>query len=342
MRGRAVLFAVAVAAGCTSSATAPSGTEGPTVDVATSAISTTAMATTSVVTTTTAVLPPTAAPATTTMSPASIDRMADWPAPPVTVAALAKVPMLLPSRKIPGATKVTRHEGADDSITASRYEQTWLSANGATAVRITTRPSEPLPPSPIGVPVHLDGWDVGYRQGNSGTISFDLGEPSGSVTVWTAGLASADAVDIASTPERKPDGSSGWTTPAIPSGLTLVNEGWSTGAIGDRTVLWDAHGRLAELWIAVGYPAVFIDTFGVGASTTQVDVNGATAFTFQLGDVAAVVWSPSDGLIARFALIGTVDEALAIACSVRPVDQATWQRASTIAHLQDGCDSLFC
>ena len=74
-----------------------------------------------------------------------------------------------------------------------------------------------------------------------------------------------------------------------------------------------------------------------------VDVNGATAALSIAGTRVAISWAPAPGLSARLGYIGTVEDALLFARSLRPVDRPTWEAASVPStYTSDGCHSMFC
>jgi hypothetical protein len=114
-------------------------------------------------------------------------------------------------------------------------------------------------------------------------------------------------------------------------------------------VRWDATGHVAELQVITSAPSAFIGHFA-GNAPVIVDVNGRPGYSLTMGSVASatgvavVVWSPSPGVVAQFGIVGTVDQAITIARSMRAVDQATWERSTTKRppSTSDGCDSLFC
>jgi hypothetical protein len=293
-------------------------------------------------------------PAATTVPPtavtldSSIDALATWPEPPTSTPSLADVPMLLPPTTVPGASSPgLRTEGADGLVTAGSYEQFWFSdVPDVRVLSIQTSLDRGAPSD--GEAIELAPWDRAiFLDMSSGYVAVALQDFSGSVIIWSHGLTRDEVLGIAASLHQNDDGP-GWQVSTLPTGLQPVHEGWNLG-VASRSVKWSmddpssAEPARAELLIAHGLPSLFTSAWFDSTTTQIIDVGGAPGVSFELGDRAAVVWSPSPQVTVRLGLYGSIDEAIAIARSLAPVDETTWRSATTPdPSTDDGCNSMFC
>jgi hypothetical protein len=109
-------------------------------------------------------------------------------------------------------------------------------------------------------------------------------------------------------------------------------------------VRWSGDRQIAELNIFAGVPDVVagVDA-GPEGTTVATEVNGVPAFATALAGTSAVAWERTGGVTVRVGLFGPLDEAIAIARSIRPVDSATWEAVTRFRRPPyDGCESMFC
>ena len=277
--------------------------------------------------------------------PRTVDMLAGWPAPPVVVPDLALAPRLLPSELVPGAQDVTRREYADEPATIHDYSQLWIRGGGDPAVLLVTTHlgQHPQPPGPGETEIDVAGWDtVWFTPGSSGPQSLVLDDPSGMVSILLAGLP-GNVADLAPMLERRSDGQPGWDLAL--SSFIPVHEGWGMGAAA-RDVTWtgdSAESTVAELTVIWGAPDLLANVVSgvVDGSAGLTEVSGTPALTYQVGDISVVGWSPQPDVVAQVAFVGSPEDALLLARSVQPVDEATWAGVRAV-ELGDGCQSLLC
>ena len=143
--------------------------------------------------------------------------------------------------------------------------------------------------------------------------------------------------------ERRSEGQPGWDLAL--SSFVPVHEGWGMGAAA-RDVTWtgdSAESTVAELTVMWGTPGPLVNVFTgvVNGSADVTEVGGAPAATYQVGNISIVAWSPQPDVVAQLALVGSPEDALSLARSVQPVDEATWTAIRSV-ELGDGCQSLLC
>jgi hypothetical protein len=168
-----------------------------------------------------------------------------------------------------------------------------------------------------------------------GYASLVMVDPSGTVTLWSDGLDRDELLTIAMSLRARSAGAAGWDA-TLPAGFIPIHQGWALGAA-TRTLQWSD----AELTIFGGVPSVIANASHAGVFNRLTDVGGAPALLYDNGDWAAISWSPQPDVVVLFGAFGTADDLLATARSLQPADQATWNNASTVAPLDDGCNSLF-
>jgi hypothetical protein len=288
--------------------------------------------------------PPATPPVTPAVTTGAEDRLSGWPAPPTAAPGLASVPRLLPAAPVPGAPDVTRYEYADQPADSHDYSQLWVGGpdgNGALLVR-THIGQHPGPTGGGAIPVDVAGWDTAWvTRGADGIDSVVLDDPSGMVTMLGTGL-SEDLTALAGRLVRPEDGRPGWDL-GLDSSFVPVHEGWGSGAAA-RIVTWADTMMQAQLTTMWGEPGLLDNVFGRVADgpTGTAEVGGVPAVTYRQGNVSVVAWSPEPDVVAQLALVGPADDALALARSVEPVDEATWDAITPRSDDGDGCQSLLC
>jgi hypothetical protein len=287
-------------------------------------------ATSGVGTTATSVVEATSVP----LVPSEVDDLlARWPSPASTPLGLADIPMLLPSVPIPG-TPIRWENGPPSASGFVDYSQHWIDAAGGVLLSIQTDLAQGYPGG--GDPVTIAPWDSAYFATSTGTTHLVLNDPSGVVSLWSNGLDREQMTAIAASLRPRSSGAPGWDA-ALPAGFTPVHEGWEIGGA-SRWLQWSD----AELSIMGSYPSVITNAAQQAVFDRVTDIDGAPALVYGTGEWSAVSWSPAPDIVVVFAAYGTPDEVLLIARSVAPVDQATWNSASTPAPLgDDGCSSHF-
>jgi hypothetical protein len=190
--------------------------------------------------------------------------------------------------------------------------------------------------------VDIDGWDDAYfAQSTPEFANLRLVSPDGVVWVSQQGLGRERVTEIAQSMTRRPNGEPGWSIDD--AGLTLFNEGGDVAQASRSVQFKQDESLIAELTISEralnGAP---INWFAEN-TIEFVDIDGQPAVATDNCFGTAVSWSLGDGAGVLFGFRGPIDEALAFARTIAPVDQATWD-SQTVQDpsLQDGCDSLFC
>ena len=236
-----------------------------------------------------------------------------------------------------------RSEYADSPAQLHDYVQTWMGEGaGGPVLTIETNIGQAVGTS-NGDPIELSPWDratvplmaPGLRRAAA----------RGSVRLRQA---VEPGVDAATTWSRWPrawrcatTASPGWFTKNVPAGLTEIDGAWGTG-VASRHVRWGGgpHGRAVDRARRGGH----LHHAAVHRHVDQfVDIGGASGVAYAVDDRSAVIWSPEPGLVVLLALYGSVDDTIALARSVAPVDEATWlARTAPARPGQDGCNSMFC
>jgi hypothetical protein len=192
------------------------------------------------------------------------------------------------------------------------------------------------------MPVDVAGWDTAWAtRGADGIDSVVLDDPSGMVTMLGTGL-SEDLTSLAGRLARRADGRPGWEL-GLDNSFVPVHEGWGSGAAA-RIVTWSDTMIQAQLTTMRGEPDLLDGVFGSVADGPigAADVDGIPAVTYRQGNVSVVAWSPEPDVVVQLALVGPADEALALARSVEPVDEGTWDAIRPRGDDGDGCQSLLC
>ena len=275
--------------------------------------------------------------------PTTVDMLAGWPQPPAGEPDLANVPLLFPSVPIDGVTDVMRVEGADDPWPRAEYVQTWIGDPGQ-VMRVTTQFGDPLiAPTANGETVEVAGWDTAeFGESVPGITILVLTEPSGSVIVWGKDVDDSTVLAFAGALTLRSDGVAGWDQP-LDGWPIPVHEAWVKGTA-VRAVRWyNGDALVAEMGVFWGVPDLFVP-WALDADIFAVElVNGTTGVGSLLADRAAVVWSPAPDVTVILGVVGPMDQAIALANSVEPVDEATWEAASRLDTApRDGCDGMFC
>lgn len=288
-------------------------------------------------------LPPTSAVPTTVLTPDPVPALLeDWPAPSTAPGNLNAVPFLLPA-DIQGATDVLRSEFASAPIEIYDYIQTWIVDDGSGYLEITTNIAQfDGTPLESRTAVDIDGWDDAYfARSTPEFANLRLVSSDGVVWVSQQGLGRERVMKIAQSMTRRPNGKPGWSIDD--AGLTLFNEGGDVAQASRSVQFKQDESLIAELTISDralnGAP---INWFAEN-TIEFVDIDGQPAVATDNGFVTAVSWSLGDGTGVLFGFRGPIDDALAVARTIAPVDQAAWD-SQTIQDpsLRDGCDSLFC
>jgi len=277
------------------------------------------------------------------VDPASVDMMSAWPPPPQVAPDLARVPMFLPTLPIDGATAATRREYAGGTPTIFDYSQYWLGdGEPAAFLSITTNVAQHSNSTAGRAPVTVGSWDSAAFLSNTIATDLVLDDPTGYVELYAVGLSQAEVLAIASSMVVA-DGQPGWIIPSDEWKLMTVAEGWNLGA-GSRTVQWtNGADVVAEMSIAVDLPGSLESPFNSDSVITRTTIGESVAVVWANDGRSAVSWSSQPGVVVVFGLRGSIEDALAIARSIAPVDVAAWEAASTPdVSDDDGCNSLFC
>ncbi|MGD9999992.1 MAG: hypothetical protein AB7U39_23990, partial [Ilumatobacteraceae bacterium] len=267
------------------------------------------------------------------------DALAGFAAPPEHTPDLADVPTMLPVTMSTNVDAV-RSEGADGPVTMHNYEQLWArGGDDPVVLRVSTALQQG--PSYDGDSVEVAPWDRSlFAPMAPGFAQLVLTDPSGMVVLWAIGITRDDLVEIARS-LRLRTGAAGWDAD-VPDGFVPLSEGWGIGSA-SRSVRW---ADVAELSIVHGVPMGDLLPVFAGDSIEVVDVNGARGVVAVTPlpdtDRVAVVWSPLPDLVVRFGWMGDADQALEVARSIAPVDQATWEATTVVDTSGDGCNSMFC
>ncbi|HWL43179.1 MAG TPA: hypothetical protein VNQ73_09560 [Ilumatobacter sp.] len=264
------------------------------------------------------------------------DLMADWPAVP-TPLTLGSVPYLVPGADV-GDVAPIRSEGEGTSGPAS-YQQLWVDPNvPGRRVRIASYPGQSAFHQNTRA-VTVPGWDDARASWMfGGHVGLTLGEPSGYVTLQATGISEWSALDLADGLVRLPDGP-GWELGERFEAWVLIAEAWNSGYAG-RSIRWPG---LAELQIDTSGVERFLTAEHFGSAGELVDFDDGRQALLFAGDSSTVAWEVAPGVAAVFGYHGPGDEALAIARSIQPVDQATWEAyAAQDTFENDGCNSMFC
>lgn len=267
----------------------------------------------------------------------------DWPAPSAEPGNLDGVPRMLPSVDIDGADELLRNEFTAGPIGLYDYVQTWIVEDGSGYVEIRTNIDQ-FDGTPVDFRTSTDiaGWDDAYfvRSG-PGFANLRLVAPEGVVWVSSQGLGEDRIVEIANSMTRRELGEPGWEIDE--TGLTQFNEAGDV-ANSSRSVGFQRNGSLvAELTISDhalnGAPI----NWSAEIPAEVFEIDGQLAVATDNGFATAVSWSLADGTGVLFGFRGPIDEAIALARTLTPVDQASWEtRTAPDPSTQDGCTSLFC
>jgi hypothetical protein len=130
--------------------------------------------------------------------------------------------------------------------------------------------------------------------------------------------------------------------PDAPQAFVELHAGWHTVEFATRTMRWDTGAVRGELTVALGMPGSIRTPLMPEVPVTVSEVRSAPALVTELPTGVAVSWSPGPDVVITLGYSGTVDEALALARSLEPVDDATWAAAGVMdTSPADGCDSYF-
>lgn len=292
---------------------------------------------------------PTSAPAASRPpDPATVDRLAGWPAAPTSVPSADDVPLLLPAVGVPGADRVERAEHVpSEPAEQVQYVQEWVAPGERPIVlRITTSPYPNLLGLQNSTRVDVAGWDEAYVHTMApGFGSVVLREPGGSVDVWASGLTQQEVQQIAAGLAARTDGP-GWEadlSTGAAAALLAFTDGWASGGPGVRMDWFAADTHLVQFETGVpGWGSVNTVHFG-GEPLLVEDVNGVDAVVAPSATRVGIVWEYEPGVTVLVGYQGSVDDALAFVRSLGAVDRATWEAAAEPStRTGDGCDSMFC
>lgn len=274
--------------------------------------------------------------------PAGIDMMAGWPQPPELTPDLAAVPMLLPTRAVPGATRVEGAEHAGEPGVAGQYVQSWIGADDPSLLVEITTSMFPNVGNDLATPTTVEGWDLAVLpkmgDGYAGVL---MSEPDASVQVWAKGLGQEEVLAIARSLLARPDGQPGWAPiitqgSSFPADMVQLSAGW-VGPSASRTVDWFGSTHLATVKASSGVASVLLNGVSNAVDTDVTDIGGVLALASDLGGGRArVAWTTESGVVIEVGYVGTVDDALAFARSLAPVDRAAWEAATTPAPTREG------
>ncbi len=256
-----------------------------------------------------------------------------------------EVPAFLPPAAVADPSQVRLTQYAMPADTVSELVQTWATGAGQ-VIQVSTLLAGGEPPvsAPTDVaPIDVRPWDdaVVVTTMADGYAQVRLADPSGTVTLWGFGYTSDELVSVFTRMSLTPDG---WRLPdGAATGLVELHSGWHRAEFATRVVQWDTGSVQGELIVSVGSPGSIQTGFFGGAPATLDEVNGAPALVSELGpDVSAISWSPAPDVVVVLGFSGSVDETLALARSLEPVDVATWDAAGVRDTAPaDGCDSYF-
>lgn len=316
------------------------------IDIATTSEATAPEPTPVTATTEPATTPPTSPPAPTTSAPppaTEVDALAGLVAPsPIDP---VEVPAFLPSTPVAERSQVQLRQFSEPVESVSRLVQTWAGAGRILSVT-TSFAGEPLLPfeslDAFGYefsPVSIWPWDEGAIASAISTEEVQLRDPSGNVSLLGIGFTPEELVAIASDMTMTPNG---WALASTAdAGLIELHSGWIRTTYATRILQWDTGNVRGEVMVTLGAPGAILSV-NDETPTEPVDVRGAPALVTTLPTGTAVSWSPRPDVVVVLGYTGTVDEALALARSLEPVDEATWLAAGAdVTSSADGCDSYF-
>jgi hypothetical protein len=276
--------------------------------------------------------------------------LAEWPVNPNGGRSLA--PPYLPTVGIPATSDAVgsiTDAGDGESVA---YVQQWVDADAGAFFAIETLiPFVPNTPEEFRTNVDTRGWptewtDAFIARTGPGYVNLQLyeNEAVGLVRLRSLNIEPEEIVQAASTMRRAGPSQSGWAIEDLPGGVVFVSEGDARNTQ-FREVKWsNGPGRpQAHLRITTIPDDLQIDW--VPESAVEIaDIGGNDAIVTTTDSTIVVRWSPEPGVLILAARIGTLDEGLAFARSVRPVDEAAW-RAAAVESFGDyltQCTGLFC
>jgi hypothetical protein len=264
------------------------------------------------------------------------------PAPPATV----DVPAMLPPTPFAGPSDAVRRDYQMPLDEVTTLTQTWVSPEGAMLQIVSQRngSSSPSGFQTADVPVDVWPWDEAGAVSSmvDGYGMVILHDPSGSTSLWGAGITNDELVAIARTMSIDPSADAWRLGADSPGDLVLLHEGWNTTAFASRTLQWEVGDQRGELVITLGSPDSIRLPYQFESPAFLDSVGDATALVGDISSGAAISWSPAPDVVVVLGISGTVDEVVAMARSLEFVDVATWEAASTPnTSTDDGCGSYF-
>jgi hypothetical protein len=262
----------------------------------------------------------------------------------------------LPAGPIEGVDDGVRTEyqsNAAEFVTAPTYTQLLSSRDGGSRLSVETRfGAAPPLAADTTQPIAIAGWDealfVPARSG--GGLSTDyviLRARWGHLELAANGLSDDELIEVARSIAPRPAAAPGWAlrSPTTPVSL---HDNWDRGAIGtaSRNIDWYGDNQLtAEITIAEGAADLFDSGFGDDISVVDVDGSPTEAvqLNYSTGPITIVSWVMPSDVVVSFGVAQPLDQAVAIARSISPVDRATWESVSRQPRLApDGCNSFRC
>ena len=256
-----------------------------------------------------------------------------------------EVPAYLPPTAVadPSQVRLTQFAMPADAVT--RLVQTFATEAGQVLeVSTLLAGGEPPVSTPTELaPIDVWPWDEAdvVTTMADGFALVQLADPSGAVTLWGSGYTADELVSVFARMSLTPEG---WRLhDGDASALVELHTGWRRAEFATRKVQWETGSAQGELIVALGMPDSIRTGFFGGTPAMLDEVNGAAALVSELGpDLSAISWSPAPDVVVVLGFSGSVDEALALARSLEPVDVATWEAAGVLDTSEaDGCDSYF-
>jgi hypothetical protein len=254
----------------------------------------------------------------------------------------SQVPAWLPPTPVADPSQV-RLDGFEDGLgteSVGAMTQVWANPSGR-VLDLTVGLGDDLVTTSITSPSEVWPWDQArvVTSMADGYAVLELREPTGAARLWGQGFTSDELVSIAR--GLSFDGARWLLGPNAPADLVELHTGWRRTSFATRSMQWDTGAAQGELLVTVGMPDSILMS-GLLSSTTITEVNGAPAMVTELGAATGVSWSPAPDVVVRLGYTGSVEETLALARSLEPVDGATWQAAGVLDTFPaDGCDSYF-